>query len=177
MQAGQLLPAGELLSPVLDDAEGREKARRLTGKPVLGLPTGIPKLDEILNGLDPGLYLLAGGPSVGKTSLAEAISVAVARVATVVYVSFENSPRNLVLKAICAEAGMNPREVRRGFADLSTLAATAAKWAGSVAPRLNFIEGSSQLYVPRLELSVRQAMNRDESARCLIVVDYLQVWA
>jgi len=35
-----------------------------------GLPTGLAGLDGYLNGLTPGLYVLAGRPSMGKTTLA-----------------------------------------------------------------------------------------------------------
>ena len=41
-------------------------------------------------------------------------------------VTFEHAPENLTLKALCARAGVNPRDVQRGYADLAKLRAAAA---------------------------------------------------
>jgi replicative DNA helicase len=176
-KAGTLLWAAEVLVKVMSDAEARELERKRTGKPVMGLPTGIRKLDEILGGLNEGLYILGGPPGVGKTSLALQMSAVVAPEAPVVYVTFENSAENLTLKAVCGRAGLNPQDVRRGTADLEKLRTTALDWGRDVAPRLAFIEGTSGLSVGRLYERALEATNRHKADRSLIVVDYLQLWA
>ena len=46
---------------------------------VLGLPSGIPRLDMLLNGLNVGLHLLGGPPGMGKTTLALQIAAHVSK--------------------------------------------------------------------------------------------------
>jgi replicative DNA helicase len=94
----------------------------------------------------------------------------------VVLVTFEHAPINLTLKALCARAGVNPRDVQRGYADLAKLRAAAAAWQ-PIAERLAVVEGSSQLTVAQVRAQARRAMRQHQAERCLVVVDYLQVWA
>jgi len=67
---GRLQWASALLPQVLSDAEARRLQRETTGSAVLGVPTGVAQLDNLLGGLNEGLYLLAGPPGMGKTTLA-----------------------------------------------------------------------------------------------------------
>ena len=174
--SGRLVWASELLGDVLRDAEARALQRLETGKPVLGLPTGISRLDNLLGGLQEGLTLLAGAPGVGKTTFALQLAGTVAPFAPVLYLSFENSPANLTLKAICARGGVNPLDVQRGTADLARLRDGAERWR-PIAERLAIIEGTAALTVPQVRALALRAMNRHKSDRCLIVLDYLQLMA
>jgi len=67
--AGRLQWASALLPEVLADAEARRLQRETTGSAVLGVSTGVAHLDNMLGGLNEGLYLLAGPPGMGKTTL------------------------------------------------------------------------------------------------------------
>src|SRR4029450_7165548 len=71
--AGRLQWASALLPQVLADAEARHLQREATGSAVLGVPTGLGQLDNLLGGLNEGLYLLAGAPCMGHTTLARQI--------------------------------------------------------------------------------------------------------
>ena len=86
------------------------------------------------------------------------------------YVEGEN------LKLLCARAGVNLRDVQRGYADLAKLRRAAEAWE-SVAQRLAVVEGSSQLTVAQVRAQARRAMRHHQTERCLVVVDYLQLWA
>lgn len=174
--SGRLTWASELLGDVLHDAKERARHLKETGKPTLGLPTGISRLDAKLGGLQEGLTILAGAPGVGKTTFALQLAGAVAPEAPVIFVSFENSPRNLATKAICARGNVNPLDVQRGSADIAKLEAGAAAWR-PLAERIAIIEGTSALTIPQVRAMALRAMNRHKSERCLIVVDYLQLWA
>jgi replicative DNA helicase len=174
--AGRLQWASALLPQVLADAEARRLQREATGRAVLGVPTGLAQLDSLLGGLNDGLHLLAGPPGMGKTTLALQIAAAATRDVPVVVVTFEHAPENLTLKLLCARAGVNPRDVQRGYADLGKLRAVAAAWE-PVAQRLAVVEGSSQLTVAQVRAQARRAMRQHQAARCLVVVDYLQLWA
>jgi replicative DNA helicase len=174
--AGRLQWASALLPQVLVDAEARRLQREATGSAVLGVPTGLAQLDNLLGGLNEGLYLLAGAPGMGKTTLALQVAAAATTEVPVVVVTFEHAPANLTLKLLCARAGVNLRDVQRGYADLATLRHAAEAWA-PVAQRLAVVEGSSQLTAAQVRAQARRAMRQHQAERCLVVVDYLQLWA
>src|SRR2546430_16001717 len=174
--AGHLQWADALLPQVLADAESRRRQREETGSAVLGVTTGLTQLDNILGGLSEGLYLLAGPPGMGKTTLALQLAAAATRHVPVVVITFEHAPANLTLKLLCARAGVNLRDVQRGYADLAKLQA-AAEACAPVAQRLAVVEGSSQLTVAQVRAQARRAMRQHPAERCLVVVDYLQLWA
>jgi replicative DNA helicase len=174
--AGHLQWASALLPTVLADAEARRLQREATGRAVLGVPTGLAQLDHLLGGLNDGLHLLAGPPGMGKTTLALQIAAAATQEVPVVVVTFEHAPENLTLKLLCARAGVNPRDVQRGYADLAKLRAAAEAWQ-PVAARLAVVEGRSQLTVAQVRAQARRAMRHHQAERCLVVVDYLQLWA
>jgi len=174
--AGHLQWASTLLPQVLADAEARRLQREATGSAVLGVPTGLSQLDHLLGGLNDGLHLLAGAPGMGKTTLALQIAAAATKEVPVVVVTFEHAPENLTLKLLCARAGVNPRDVQRGYADLAKLRSAAAAWQ-PVAQRLAVVEGSSQLTVAQVRAQARHALRQHQAERCLVVVDYLQLWA
>jgi replicative DNA helicase len=113
-EAGRLQWASALLPQVLADAEARRLQREATGSAVLGVPTGFGQLDNLLGGLNEGLYLLAGPPGMGKTTLALQLAAAAAKEVPVVVVTFEHGSANLTLKLLCARAGVNLRDVQRG---------------------------------------------------------------
>src|SRR5262249_17030296 len=77
--AGHLQWADALLPQVLADAASRRRQREETGSAVLGVTTGLTQLDNILGGLSEGLYLLAGPPGMGKTTLALQLAAAATR--------------------------------------------------------------------------------------------------
>ncbi|MEE8290705.1 MAG: DnaB-like helicase C-terminal domain-containing protein [Candidatus Tectomicrobia bacterium] len=173
---GRLQWASEILPQILADADARRLQREQTGQAVLGLPTGIGRLDGLLNGLDVGLHLLGGPPGMGKTTLALQIAASVSRDVPVVFVTFENSPVNLTLKALCAKGGINPRDVQRGEADLQKLQQAAVAWQ-QIACRLALVEGGGRLTVAQVRAHALRAMHQHQATRCLVVVDYLQLWA
>lgn len=177
LDSGRLQLASALALDVVADARERYETRRETGNPVMGIKTGIGKLDEITGGLEEGLYLLGAAPGFGKTTLATQVAGAVAgEVEPVVYASFENSSQNLVAKMLCARAGLNSREVRRGYADPDRLARAAAELA-PVLDRVAVIEGTGRLTVAEVRGRALQMMHRTGRDKCLVVIDYLQLWA
>ena len=181
LEAGAVSSAGvwasDLVTAVLEDAAARRAQREETGEAVFGLRTGIPRLDQLLCGLNRGLYLLAGSPGVGKTSLAMQIALHVARETPVVFVTFENSAASLVLKTLCASAAIKTIDVSRGFVDPAPLS-TAADELAEALGRLQLVEGDGSFTVGRLRALVRRALEqRGDDGPCLVVVDYLQLWS
>jgi replicative DNA helicase len=94
----------------------------------------------------------------------------------VLFVTFENSRQNLVLKGIAARAGVNSQQVERGTADLQKLARGAVSYGRNVARRLALVEGNSRLSLPELRSHVQGVVHPDEG-KCLVIVDFLQLWA
>jgi replicative DNA helicase len=175
-QATQLMWASELLPRMLQEAEARWRVRQETGRPVRGLRTSLNRLDDLLGGWQPGLHFLAGPPGVGKTTLAlQSADVAAAEV-PVLYITFENSALNLMVKAIAAQVGVSPQHIQQGMVDPGALRRAAEQWQ-SVAGRLACIEGSGQLTVAQVRAKALHAMHRHRATQCLVVVDYLQLWA
>src|SRR3989442_167943 len=97
------------------------------------------------------------------------LAAAATRHVPVVVVTFEHAPANLTLKLLCARAGVNLRDVQRGYADLAKLQA-AAEACAPVAQRLAVVEGSSQLTVAQVCAQVRRALGQHQTERCLVVV-------
>jgi len=149
------------------------RASKESGRATLGIPTGLADLDRTLTGLNPGLYVLGGAPGVGKTSLALQWAMKAAEEVPVVYVTYENSPPNLALKAIGRLANIPPSDVERGVADLAKLQEGAADF-GKIAHRLAFVEGTPDTTTASIQGQARQAMARHGARRCLVIVDYLQ---
>lgn len=173
-QGGRLLLGSDLAQEVLADAEARKKQRDETGRPVMGLPFGLKRLDEITGGLNPGLYVLGGPPGGGKTTLSVQVMTCVAAAGTpVVYVSYENSPANIVQKALCAKAGVSPRDVDRGTADLKQLRVAAFELRDALS-RLAVVGGTAKLTLAEVRARAMQMMNRWKSSRVLLIFDYLQ---
>jgi len=169
---GALLWGDALVESVLERARDALEARE-AGRETLGVPTGHQGLDRTLNGLNPGLYVLGGAPGVGKTSLALQWACHAAGELPVLYVTYENSPVGLALKAIGRMAGVSPADVERGRADLGKLQ-EGVRAFGAVASRLAFLEGNQRTTTAYIQGRARQAMARHGAGRCLVVVDYLQ---
>jgi replicative DNA helicase len=171
--SGQALRAEKLVQRVLDDA-ARTQVDREAGRQTLGLPTGIPGLDRVLNGLSArGLYIMGGAPGAGKTSLSLQIACEVAQRVPVLYLTYENAPDNLVLKSICRMAGVQPGAVERGRADLNRLAGGAAAFE-TISSRLAFLEGTGRMTLDALRAEAEHLMRQHGGSPCLVIVDYLQ---
>lgn len=176
-RAGAVRWGSDLLPEVLETARERRAERERTGRSVCGIPTGFPRLDDALNGFQPGLHLLAGAPGMGKTSLSLQWALDACRQpdASAVYVSFENSLPNLLQKALAARMKTSPQHLDRGLADLVALQAAASALRPQLA-RLALLEGTPALGVGTIRQAVLEARRR-HGGRVLVVLDYLQTAA
>jgi len=171
-QPGQLLWGDALVHQVLNYAQEAKEARE-SGRETLGIASGYADLDRTLNGFNLGLYTLGGAPGVGKTTLALQFACNAAAEVPVVYVTYENTPQNLVLKAVCRLGNLSTVDVERGRADLGKLQ-EGVRLFGGFGARMAFLEGNSRTTISYIQGRVRQAMSRHRAKRCLVVVDYLQ---
>ena len=170
--------ADDLVPEVLSSAKEARK-RMQAGEDVLpGIRSGIDAFDEILGGFQEGLTIVGGGPGIGKTTYAlqAARHAAKDEEVPVLYVTFENSPEGLTRKGICSIAGVSPRAVRRGQVPTGKVRTAAKRWKQETR-RLAFVEGTADLTTSRIRTKAKRHTGRFGADRCLIVLDYLQLFA
>ena len=147
---------------------------------VTGIPTGFTELDTMTAGFQPSnLIIVAGRPSMGKTSLAMNIAehVSIQEKKPVAIFSLEMSREELMLRMLCSQARVDSHKVRRGYLEKkywNTLTAAASQ----IAQAPIFIDDSSALSV--LEMRARSRRLAAELAAkgtplSLVMVDYLQL--
>lgn len=142
---------------------------------VTGIPTGFEGIDELTSGLqDSDFVVVAGRPSMGKTSLAlsMALNAAVIYKYPVVVFSLETSKEQLALRLLCSQARISSHHMRSGRL-------TDEEWAklsigaGPLAEAPIYIDDSATLTVLELRAKSRR-LKRKHGIR-LVVVDYLQL--
>jgi replicative DNA helicase len=140
-----------------------------------GVSTGFKKLDEMTSGLQPGdLIIVAGRPSMGKTTLAVNIAenAALGSNKSAAIFSMEMSAESLTLRMISSLGRINQSNLRSGRLD-------EQDW-----PRIDSAMtqlGNAKIFVdetPALtptEIRARARRLKRERGLDLIVVDYLQL--
>lgn len=173
-RSDKALSVSTLFSEVIKDIE----KRRGEG---FGLKMGLPRLDEMLGGLQPALHLMAGSPGLGKTTLAMQIAAGVVQQGyPAIYVTFDEVLWRLTLKAFCQAAVIPMKKYADGkyneeeYAELKE----AFDQHKDTLADLHLMEGSSRLEVANLESLARQTIRRHKTAdQCFVIIDYLQRWA
>lgn len=137
--------------------------------------SGFNKLDEFLGGFQRSdLVVIAGRPSLGKTSMALGIArnAAVKQKACVALFSMEMARESLVLRLLSSESGVNLRRVRLGLqSDAEEKRLMDA--TGALSEAAIYIDDSPQLRVVEMRSKARRL--HFERGIDLIVVDYLQL--
>jgi replicative DNA helicase len=142
---------------------------------ITGIPTGFRDLDQMLSGLQPSdLIIIAGRPSMGKTSLALNIAqhVAIDEKIPVAIFSLEMPKEQLAIKMLCSEGKVNSQRLRTGSLtdeDWPKLSYALAKL--SEAPI--YIDDTPA--ISSMELRTRARRIKAEHDLGLIVIDYLQL--
>jgi replicative DNA helicase len=163
------------LYPLLREAMDRIEAQMASGKGVIGVPTGFYDMDNITNGFKPSdLIIIAGRPSMGKTSLALniALHAAVEIKVPVAIFSLEMSKEQLVERMLCEQARIDAQRMHRGT--LSEAEQQRLVMAlGPLGDAPIFIDDSPTLDELTLLLKARQIKMRENVG--MIVLDYLQL--
>ena len=165
------LPISALLGPVVDRID---ELHQSPGK-LTGLATGFGALDEMTNGLQPGdLIIVAGRPSMGKTTLAVNIaeSAVLGEGKSALIFSMEMSAEQLTMRMLSSIGRIDQTHLRSG-----RLADDDWNRLDSAMSQLQ----ATRLYVdetPSLtptEVQARARRLKREKGLDLIVVDYLQL--
>ena len=112
---------------------------------MLGLTTGLPKLDELLGGLR-GLVFLAGDKGTGKTSLILYMVLAALRARAdlaVLFYSLDMGKTRIYERLLCCEAGIDYRTLNdphKSPQQEQRLAEAAERLRQTILPRLRVVE-------------------------------------
>ena len=97
------------------DAMGLIDAAAKRGDGLVGIDTGIPALNELIGGWEPGtLTVLMGAPGVGKTALWLQSALHVALRWPIAMVQLEMTPAKLGIRALASQSRVSFRRLRRG---------------------------------------------------------------
>ncbi len=154
-----------------------ELAERLTQKKqlVAGIPTGFIEFDTKTSGLQPSdLIIIAGRPSMGKSSLAinAALHVGVEKKIPLAFFSLEMSKEQLVQRMLCSEARVDAHKLRTGFLSSSAFSDLTLA-AGLLAEAPIFVDDTPGMSALELRAKARRLRSREKIG--LIIIDYLQL--
>ncbi|WP_372654066.1 replicative DNA helicase [Halobacteriovorax sp.] len=151
-----------------------EDTSRVAGE-INGLPTGYPKLDEMLLGMQPGqLIVLAARPAMGKTALA--LNIAQNACATsglpVAVFSLEMLSNELSMRLLSQKSKVDSKRIRqKNFLD------TDLRSIGKAVQELSqypiFINDSGDSTILDIQSQCRKI--KTEQGIGLIIIDYLQL--
>ena len=142
---------------------------------VTGVPTGFYDLDNLTAGLQASdLVVVAGRPSMGKTSLALGMAqhAAVHNKAVVGVFSLEMSKAQLVLRMLSSEARVDAHQLRTGKLQKEDWW-RLAEAAGRLEQAPIFIDDTGSLTVQQMRGKARRL--KSEHGLDLLIVDYLQL--
>ncbi|MHC4258877.1 MAG: replicative DNA helicase [Planctomycetota bacterium] len=167
--SGSAAAIKDLVSRSFEMIEKRE------GSHVTGLPTGYYELDDWTCGLQSGeMIIVAGRPSMGKTSLALNIAEhmgMVERIPVAIF-SLEMGKQQLAERFLCSITEIDSQKVRKGM--LSTEHYEKLRDAcGELTDAPIYIDDTSSLTPLELRAKARR-LKSQRDIRC-IIVDYLQL--
>jgi replicative DNA helicase len=151
-----------------------------SNKLITGIPTGFKELDKMTKGFQPAnLIIVAGRPSMGKTSFVMDIAahVAIKEKRPVLFFSLEMSGQEMGLRLVSSLAKINLRSTAEGFLPrkswpnitnvASEIAAAPLLFDFSTSPSIMDIRASSRRYAHELK--------QKGNPLGLIIIDYLQL--
>ena len=143
---------------------------------ITGVPTGFADIDSMTSGLQPGdLVIVAGRPSMGKTSFAMNIAeyVAVEKKLPVAIFSMEMPGEQLAMRLLASLGRINSNKIRTGrLGDEDWPRLNSAVGLLDKAPM--FVDDSAGLNALDLRSRARR-IARENNNLGLIIVDYLQL--
>lgn len=171
---------GEDLEVFFADIEARQNPSNV----YQGLNSGFTHMNNLLNGLMSGLFIVGAAPSTGKTTLLKQIADQVVEKnqdAACLFISLEQSKEELRIKTLSRLSGVENRDIMRGRLnpgdpDNAWAKVREAKVAfAKCADRMVILEGNRNTTPDRIRLAAIQLRQKTQAARLLIVIDYLQI--
>ncbi|MDO9452209.1 MAG: replicative DNA helicase [Stagnimonas sp.] len=163
------------MQPLMEALDKKLKAAQLNPGGAQGLPTGFTRFDEMTNGLHAGdLIIVAGRPSMGKTSFAMNIAeyAALDKKLPVLVFSMEMSAEQLGIRVVSSFGRVDQQKLRTGqMDDMDWSKFSSAMGMIQEAPL--FIDETGGLSPLDLRSRARRVAGRHGLS--LIVVDYIQL--
>jgi len=169
-QQGKLVRISDFLAEHLDAI-----AKRRTRKGVTGIPTGFEKLDRWTAGWQKGeLIIVAGRPSMGKTSLALRFTdvAAVENQKSVAVFMLEVTKEQALEKMLVARQEVDGQSVRTGALEEQEWM-QITKASEELHDAAIYIDDSARLTVPEIRAKCKRIQSNN--GLDLIVIDYLQL--
>lgn len=161
-----------LLAKVIDRIDAMHK---LGGQAITGLPTGFTDFDDKTAGLQNGeLIIIAGRPSMGKTTFAMNIAenIAIKQQLPIAIFSMEMPGEQLILRMLSSLGRINQQRVRTGQLEDPDWASLTSSVAILSTTKL-FIDDTPALTPTEIRAKARRL--KREHGLGLIVIDYLQL--
>jgi replicative DNA helicase len=152
--------------------ENLQKAVQLK-KPSIGMPTGIPSLDNIISGLVPGEMTVIGArPSVGKTAISLQLMLNQAGQGIkpgMFSLEMDTNP-SLMHRMVANKTGLDSIRIRTGHisGDQQRRVAEALNWLGTAGI---FINDSPKLGIDQIIAEARRMVRREKVG--VIYIDYV----
>ena len=142
---------------------------------ITGVASGFADLDRLTSGFqESDLIIIAGRPSMGKTSFALNIAqyAAIEKNIPVAVFSLEMSKEQIAIRMLCSEARIDAHKLRAGFLSESDWP-KLTRAAGTLSEAPIFIDDTANINV--LEMRAKARRLRKDQKLGLIIVDYLQL--
>lgn len=168
-------PSFYRIGELVKDSIKRVEELATNTSPISGVPTGFVDLDSLTSGLQPSdLIIVAGRPSMGKTSLALSIAskVGIDNGLSVAVFSLEMSKEQIVMRILCSQAKVSSGKIRSGKlndSDFPRLVDAASK----ISQAKIYIDDTPAISV--LEMRAKARRLHRENPLSLVLVDYLQL--
>lgn len=166
-----LIPISDTLVQTFSDIE---KLHQKVAQP--GIPCGFYDLDAMTSGFGRSdLIIIAGRPSMGKTSFALNIAHSVAKDNLPVAIfSLEMSKEQLALRLLASEAGIESNKLRSGRLSQKELEPLFDS-LGTLTTLPIFIDDAANATVMQMRSQVRRLQVEHKGQLGLVLIDYLQL--
>ncbi|MHC4861065.1 MAG: replicative DNA helicase [Planctomycetota bacterium] len=167
-EAGETVHIGDVLTPLFKEIDSGKQS-------LTGLQTHFHELDDLTGGLQPSeLIVVAGRPSMGKTTIALNVAeqIGVVEKVPVAIFSLEMAKAQLVMNMLCSNARVNAHSLRRGVVQPDEWPKLSAA-AGRLSDAAIFVDDTPALSVLGLRAKVRRLKARQNIG--MVIVDYLQL--
>ena len=140
-----------------------------------GIPTGIPRLDSMTDGLQLGeMTLIAARPSIGKTAMATSIAAVacIERKVPTLLVTCEMSEKSLMRRLVSTVASVPMQAIKTGQLNQNQMVKMTQAVSKISSSPLHFLDLSSNAKIGTITATVRRAARKHGVK--LVILDYLQ---
>ncbi|MBE9126619.1 MULTISPECIES: replicative DNA helicase [unclassified Coleofasciculus] len=165
-----LVPISETLIQTFQEIETRHEGIALPG-----IPTNFYDLDAVTGGFQRSdLIIIAGRPSMGKTSFAIGIARDIAKQLPVAIFSLEMSKEQLVQRLLASEAGIESNYLRTGRIAQNQWE-PLSQALGTLSELPIYIDDTANPTVLQMRSQVRRLQAEQGGMLGLVLIDYLQL--